>query len=255
VTPFIGGLEGVALSDAKTIIPAWGEISVPVVKSPLRWTHSLFEEDLIAAREVTELPIKISFPGPYTLARLIEDPDNLYDSVGGFIEAWSDLIAEEMRILVSDGATIIQVQEPLILLRPADYPRLAASLDPLNEAKGTALLALMLSGPGIEPLYDWLQNLKVDILCLDFIHSPRLVDMINDRQTARTLGLGVVDPVASGDCRSDTFRQMLDHILAGVSSDHVHLHPCSDLSPLAPDAARDCLAGLVESARNFSHGS
>jgi 5-methyltetrahydropteroyltriglutamate--homocysteine methyltransferase len=252
VVPFVQGLEGLALSDETLELSTHEEVRVPVAEKPLRQTGSLFEEDLATAQSVTHLPVKISFPGPYTLSRVIADPKDLYDSIGGFIEALSAILADEIRTLAGRGAAIIQLEEPHLLLCPSDFPRLQEGILPLHEAKGMSQLALVLSGGPITPLYDWLQNLPIDVLSLDLTQSPGLVDVISDRQTSLILGLGLVDGHGEEEPTEEALAQTLSRVARGVMGSTVHIHPSSDLSDLSPDVAKANLERLVALVREFT---
>lgn len=252
MAPLVAGLEGLAPGREEVEVASWGRVTVPVITGPMRWRRPIFEDDLIHAQEVAGRPVKVSMAGPYTLASLARDPSGVYDSFGARIEACALALAQEVRALAERGAAVIQVEEPMILTRTADFPRLRGGLIPLAEARGTSPLGLMLSGESICPLYDWLQNLPINILGLDLVHSPRLINMIGDRETPLTLGLGLMDPEAVALERAEALFPALEETLMGMSAPEVHIMPASSLSPLGPQMAQTKLANLVGLVRAFS---
>lgn len=250
--PLVAGLEGIAEGRSRQHVGGWGEVARPLLSGFLRWREPIFAREVEALQEIHSGQIKVSLAGPYTLASLLEDPREIYDSFGGRIDACAQALAHEVRTLAALGVAVVQVEEPLISDHPSDFPRLREGMITLSEAKGSALLALMLTGDGLCPLYDWLQSLPVDVLGLDLIHSPGLVPMIGDRQTSRILALGVVDVDTVALETDDQVHGRLDVILTGVSAPEVHVQPAGSLGRLSPEAARqklENLAGIVSRYR------
>ncbi len=242
----VRGLGGLALSDEAVSVPGWDLVRVPIIEKPLRWEEPLFLDDLRVAQEAAgDRRVKISFAGPHTLACLARDPQAVYDSLGARVEACAKVLAQEVQALAREGVSAVQIEERAILGNPRDFPRLKEAMIPLAEMKGDAALALALSGNAIAPLYDWLQNLRVDILGLDLVHSPRLIDMIGDRETPMVLALGLLDSETADIERRDDLLATLKRLLAGTSAAEVHVQPAASLRGLDPAAAQAKLANLV----------
>jgi 5-methyltetrahydropteroyltriglutamate--homocysteine methyltransferase len=252
LVPLVAGLSGLEPGREQVHVAAWGNVAAPAVTGPIEWTRPLFEEDLILAQDVAGRPVKISMAGPYSLASLARDSRGIYDSFGGRIEACARALACEVQALSEHGASVIQIEEPVILTRLTDFPRLREGLLPLDEARGPSPIELMLSGDSICPLYDWLQNLPVNILGLDLIHSPRLISMVGDRETSHSLGLGIFDPEAVALEGAETIFPALDQMLAGVSGGEVHVQPAATLAGLSPEMAHSKLANLAALVREFN---
>jgi 5-methyltetrahydropteroyltriglutamate--homocysteine methyltransferase len=247
----IEGLEGLTQSAETAPLTIWGEIRGGTLTGPVHWTQPLFREDLKRAHEISGLPVKVSFVGPLTLASLTQDPKRVYGSLGARIEAFARALAHEVEGLVEQGVNIIQVEEPWVLHRPTDFPRLREGLTSISEVKGEARLALGLTGKAICPLYDWFQNLPLDMLMLDLIQSPKLVNMISDRETSLTLGLGIVDHRSSALESSEDMTPLLDLLLDGISAEKIYLQPAGSLAFLSPAEAEAKLANLAAIAREY----
>lgn len=244
LAPIVEGVEGLGWSDKTAEIPGWGKIRLPLVTGPIEWVKPLFEECISATRAVHSGPVKISFGGPYTISRLARDPNRVYGSIGALIEAVSNAMAKEVGTLSIQGVDVIQIEEPHILGSPMDFPRLRESVFALSAAKGSSRLGLMLCGADIRPLYDWLQNLAIDILCLDLVRSSNLVDMINDRETSLVIGLGLPHP-DSGEWSAEQIHRALDLVCDGVSAPEIHIHPALSLCGQTLDDAVSVLRGLT----------
>ncbi|MBN1478395.1 hypothetical protein JXA47_16695 [Candidatus Sumerlaeota bacterium] len=245
------GLEGLEPNDETVPLPTWGEIRGGTLTGPVRWTRALFRDDLKRAHEISGRPVKISLVGPLTLASVALDPRRVYGSLGARIEAFAQALAHEVEGLAEQGVDIIQIEEPWVLHRHSDFPRLRVGLTSIAEAKGEARLALGLTGSAICPLYDWLQNLPVDMLMLDLIQSPKLVNMISDRETSLVLGLGLIDHRSPALERAEDLTPLLDLLLDGISAEEVHIQPAGSLASLSPSEAEAKLANLTGITRGY----
>lgn len=251
ILPLMAGLQGLEFNPETRRVPIWGDIPTARITGPIRWTNPIFEQELAVTLDTTSRAVKVTMAGPYTLASLIQDYGGVCDSFGACIDTCARAMAKEVRLLANHGATYIQVAEPLFLPRPSDFPRLREALIPLFEARAGAQLFLALSGEGICPLYDWLQNLPIDGLCLDLVRSPGLVNMISDRETSLTLGLGMVDAESLGLESREAIIPKIEQMTLGISAPEVHIQPASTLCHLSAETAAGKLANLASLIRDF----
>lgn len=88
-----------------------GETKAPRLMSELTWTEPVMVQALEFARAHTDRVIKVTLPGPMTLA------DSLIDEFGGRSDAdlamaYADLLNKEARALADAGCEVIQIDEP-----------------------------------------------------------------------------------------------------------------------------------------------
>jgi 5-methyltetrahydropteroyltriglutamate--homocysteine methyltransferase len=87
------------------------EISAARMIGEPEWRGPIFADALRATRAMTELPIKVTLPGPMTIV------DSLVDTVGGRSEEqlafrFAELLNQEALALAEAGASVIQFDEP-----------------------------------------------------------------------------------------------------------------------------------------------
>lgn len=115
---FATALEGVDLDNPGAVVSRSGHVvPVPRVVGPLRRRHPVEVRDVEVLRRLTDRQIKITVPGPFTLAQ--QAHDDYYGSPARLALAYADVLNEEIRDLFAAGADIVQVDEPYMQARPA----------------------------------------------------------------------------------------------------------------------------------------
>jgi 5-methyltetrahydropteroyltriglutamate--homocysteine methyltransferase len=112
VLPWIEGLEGLS-AGGDTTLPDGEPASRPVVNGPVRWTRPVLVRDWQFAEGESDLLVKQTLIGPYTLAALAEPApgrqrEHLAQELG-------DALNAEIRALVEAGCPIVEIDEPLAL--------------------------------------------------------------------------------------------------------------------------------------------
>ena len=87
------------------------ETKAPRIVSDLTWPGPVMVEALEFAKARTDRPVKVTLPGPMTLA------DSVIDEHGGrsdadFAMAYADILNKEARALAEAGCDVIQIDEP-----------------------------------------------------------------------------------------------------------------------------------------------
>lgn len=207
-------------------VPAYS-ISSPICTARLERREPLTVDDLAFARRHTDLPIKVTLPGPYLLTRAMFVPEltRAYyadkDALGRDVVA---LLRAELEELRSAGAEFVQLDEP-VLTEVAFAPgrtrtfmcaALAARRDPADELEFAVSLinqvvagidglrlalhvcrgnwsrdeSTLLSG-GYQVLRPYLDRLQITQLVLEYAtdRAGTLVEF-----EGKELGLGVVNP-------------------------------------------------------------
>jgi 5-methyltetrahydropteroyltriglutamate--homocysteine methyltransferase len=89
---------------------------VPRVSGPVSRRHPVEVEDTKFLRAATAHTIKITVPGPFTMAQQAQD--DYYGSTESLAMAYAEVVAEEVRDLFAAGADIVQLDEPYLQARP-----------------------------------------------------------------------------------------------------------------------------------------
>lgn len=226
----------------------------PVVSGPIQWREPILLHEFTVAQSAATRPVKVVLTGPYTMARysIVQTP--LYQGrIERLTEDYAVAWAMEVRPLVQAGLLWLQVEEPALLHYPQDAPIVAAALEVLAEAKGPAKLALALYWGPIEPLWHQIQRWPVDMLVLDFVYSPRLLDVIAAEGSARPLGLGLLDGRNTKlEDPTDVLRQ-LDRLASRLKGTH-HLTTSCGVELLPRDRARAKIERVARIAESFVGG-
>jgi 5-methyltetrahydropteroyltriglutamate--homocysteine methyltransferase len=114
---FATALEGVDLDNPGTTINRTGARSVvPRIAGPIRRTRPVEVRDVEFLRSNTARQIKITLPGPFTMAQQAQDDH--YKDEEALAMAFAAAVNEEMRELKAAGADVIQLDEPWLQARP-----------------------------------------------------------------------------------------------------------------------------------------
>lgn len=85
---------------------------VPRVIGEIRRTQPVQVRDVEVLRALTQKPIKITVPGPFTMMRLAKD--EFYGDKHALLMAYAKAVNDEVRDLKKAGADIIQLDEPFV---------------------------------------------------------------------------------------------------------------------------------------------
>jgi 5-methyltetrahydropteroyltriglutamate--homocysteine methyltransferase len=115
---FATALEGVDIDNPGTALDRSGHPNpVPRVVGTIRRRHAVQVEDVEFLRRHTTRKIKISVPGPFTMAQQAQ-----IEHYGGSRELaamdYALAVNEEIRDLFSAGADVVQIDEPYMQARP-----------------------------------------------------------------------------------------------------------------------------------------
>src|SRR5258706_1989005 len=131
---FATALDGVDIDNPGSAIDRSGHPNpVPTVLGKIRRRHAVEVDDVIFLRRHTKRQIKISVPGPFTMAQQAQ-----IDYYGGSRELaamdYAIAVNAEIRDLFGAGADVVQIDEPYMQARP-DEAR-AWGQPALNQAVG-----------------------------------------------------------------------------------------------------------------------
>ena len=117
---FATALEGVDIDNPGSALDRSGHPNpVPRVVGKIRRRHAVETEDVMFLRRHTDRQIKISVPGPFTMAQQAQ-----IDHYGGSRELaamdYAVAVNEEIRDLFAAGADVVQIDEPYMQARPEE---------------------------------------------------------------------------------------------------------------------------------------
>ena len=116
---FATALDGVDVDNPGTALDRSGHPNpVPRIVGPIRRRHPVQIGDLAFLRAHTDRTVKVTVPGPFTMAQQAQNdyyPDREAAALG-----YAEAVNEEVRDLFAAGADIVQLDEPYLQARPDD---------------------------------------------------------------------------------------------------------------------------------------
>lgn len=224
----------------------------PVARAEIKRRDGLLLSEFEFARAQSPKPVKPVLTGPYTLARHTIVEHAPYKQLEPLARAYAQALAPEIEALAQAGAEVIQLDEPAILQRPADFPVLQRTLAFLTKHKGKAKLALYVYFGNPQPLYDRLQELPVDILGLDFTYNPRFAERVVALGARKPLALGLVDGRNTRLEDPVALAHQVDRIRLRVKAEFCYLNPSCGLEYLPRERASAKLK-LLQQVRAHLH--
>jgi len=114
---FANALDGIDRERVGEIIGRTGaRVPVPIVSGPIRRRHAVEVRDVEFLRANTDRKVKITLPGPFTMAQ--QAIDEHYGDPRRLALAYADAVNEEVHDLFAAGADVVQLDEPWLQARP-----------------------------------------------------------------------------------------------------------------------------------------
>ena len=115
---FATALEGIDIDNPGTALDRSGHpYPVPRVVGRIRRRHPVQVRDVRFLRANTNRMIKITVPGPFTMAQQAQN--DFYKDEIELAMAYATAVNEEIKDLFAAGADVVQVDEPYLQARPA----------------------------------------------------------------------------------------------------------------------------------------
>jgi len=119
---FATALDGVDIDNPGTALDRSGHPNpVPRVTGDIRRRHPVQVEDVSFLRVNTSKTVKITVPGPFTMAQQAQNDH--YPSTRDLALAYAEAVNEEIKDLFAAGAEIVQLDEPYLQARPEEARR------------------------------------------------------------------------------------------------------------------------------------
>jgi 5-methyltetrahydropteroyltriglutamate--homocysteine methyltransferase len=213
-------------------------------------------DDFRFARQLTDLPVKVSMTGPFSLSRRMRGSG--YRDQGDLVRALArDLHAEAVE-LAAAGARILQLDEPFLAGYPEEVGLAVAAVNIVTDVPDVTWVLHVCYGnryarPLWEGHYDFLfpavKEARIDQLALEFARrGDEELALLEQHSWDRGLGLGVIDVRSE---QVETAAEVAARIRRGlryVPPERLSVNPDCGLRQLTGDAARGKLAALVAGA-------
>ncbi len=251
---FATALEGIDIDNPGSTINRSGvAIPVPRVAGPIRRRGPVEVRDVTFLRRHTSRKIKITLPGPFTMAQQAQD--DYYKDEEALALAFAAAVNAEMRDLHAAGADVVQIDEPWLQARPERAARygVKAINRALEGVAGTTVVHLCFGYAAAvkdKPTgYSFLPQLEATSASQISIEAaqPRL-DLGILKELSKTVLVGVID---LGTAKIETPQEVAHRIRAAlkyVSAERLVAAPDCGMKYLARDVAFGKLKALAEGA-------
>lgn len=251
ISHLAGKLSGIRINGLLRFFDTNTYFRQPVVQAKIERAKPVVLGEFLFAKGKSSRPVKPVLTGPLTLARLSIGEDGAEDGFERLVEGYTEALAPEVSALAAAGATVIQIDEPILLRHPEDLARASWSLAALTADKEDAQIALAVYFGDPAPIYDQLQGLPVEILCLDLTYNPALVDVISARGSSKTLALGLVDGRNTRLEDAKSVARDLEKVARRLSTGRALLTPSCGFEYLPRDRAQLKLRHLATIKKEF----
>jgi 5-methyltetrahydropteroyltriglutamate--homocysteine methyltransferase len=253
---FANGLDGIDAANPGTALDRTGHPNpVPRITGPIRRVRPVELKDLQFLRAHTDRAIKITLPGPFTMAQQAQN--DYYPDGRRAALAYAEAVNLEIRDLFAAGADVVQIDEPYMAARPEEARVYAVeALDrALTGVSGTTAVhlcfgyAAIVHNRGTE--YAFLEELaasSVDQISIEAA-QPNLDLSVLERLGDKTVILGVLN---LGDSTVETPEIVAGRIraaLAHLPPERLVIAPDCGMKYLQRDIAFAKLAAMGEGTR------
>jgi 5-methyltetrahydropteroyltriglutamate--homocysteine methyltransferase len=253
---FATALDGVDVDNPGTALDRTGHPNpVPRVVGPIRRTRPVELEDVKLLRSVTDRPIRVTVPGPFTMSQQAQN--DYYPSVGEMAMAYAAAVNDELRDLADAGADVVQIDEPYLQARPeaaAEYALSAIARAVEGIEAETALHTCFGYAAIVHnrlPGYPFLAELDacpVDEISIEAA-QPRLDPALLEQLPSKKIVLGVLDLGDVGIEHTETVARRIRAALRHVEPERLLVAPDCGMKYLTRTVARGKLRAMVEGAR------
>jgi 5-methyltetrahydropteroyltriglutamate--homocysteine methyltransferase len=249
-------LDGIDPDNPGTAMDRTGHPNpVPRVVGPIRRTRPIELRDLEFLRANTDLKVKITLPGPFTVTQQAQN--DYYQDVECWAMDVAAAINEEIKDLFAAGADVVQIDEPYLQARPEQARAYAVKAinRALEGAQGTTALHSCFGYAHIVhnrmqayPFLAELNDSAVDQISIEAA-QPRLDLSVLRGVPDKAIMLGVLDlgdpNVESPELVAGRIRAALEH----VSPERLVIAPDCGMKYLLREIADEKLRAMVAGTR------
>ena len=215
-------------------------------------------EEFQQVRSLTQAPLKVPVPGPFTLAGCLKGGAIYHDRLQ-ITEALLPIVNKEMRKLVAAGADFIQLDEPSFACHP-DQPERFLDLIERTVAGVNAKISLHMCfgnyrGRAVgwrsyRPLFPHLARAKIQQLALEFASREMAeIELAKEIPAPMELAVGLVDVKNTWVEPPELVAERLRLTLKYIEPERVQVTPDCGFSQTARFIACKKLANMVAGVR------
>jgi 5-methyltetrahydropteroyltriglutamate--homocysteine methyltransferase len=252
---FATALDGVDTDNPGTALDRSGHPNpVPRVVGPIRRARPVMVDDLRFLRANTDRVVKVTVPGPFTMAQQAQN--DFYPSRKDAALGYAEAASEEVAGLFAAGADIVQLDEPYLQARPEEAREYGVEVVnlALEGAAGTTAVHLCFGYAAIihdrPEGYSFLPELaacRADQISIETAQSGLDCSVLAELD-GKTIILGVLDlndlTVEKPGVVADRVRRALDY----VPPERIVLAPDCGMKYLPRDVAFGKLAAMTQAA-------
>lgn len=252
---FATALEGVDIDNPGTALDRSGHPNpVPRITGRIRRRHAVETRDVAFLRANTDRQIKITVPGPFTMAQQAQN--DFYADEAEMAMDYAVAVNEEIRDLFAAGADIVQIDEPYMQARPEKARQYG--LDAVNRAldgiTGTTALhicfgyaAIIHARPTGYSFLPELCNCRVKQISIETAQS-NLDTAVLKQLPDQTIILGVIDLADMAVESAETVAARIRRALPHIDPERVIVAPDCGMKYLPREVADGKMRAMVEGA-------
>ena len=255
---FATALDGVDIDNPGTALDRSGHPNpVPRITGPIRRRRPVNAADVRFLRAQTDRTIKVTVPGPFTMAEQAQN--DYYPSKEAAAFGYAEAVNAEVADLFAAGADIVQLDEPYLQARPETAKQygvkvLNAALDGITGTTAVHLCfgyaAIIHERPSGYSFLPELADSVADQISIETAQSGLDCAVLADL-AGKTIILGVLDlsgpAVETADVVADRVRRALPY----VPADRIVLAPDCGMKYLPRDSALGKLSSMTQAARTL----
>jgi 5-methyltetrahydropteroyltriglutamate--homocysteine methyltransferase len=253
---FATALDGVDLDNPGVALDRTGhENPVPRVVGPIRRTRPVEVRDVELLRSLTDRRIKITVPGPFTMAQQAQNDH--YPDGRSLALAYAEAVNEELRDLKAAGADVVQIDEPYLQARPE--PAREYAVEAINRALdgigGDTVLHTCFGYAHVVKTrltgYPFLRELEDCVASHVSLEAaqPNLDPEVLRELPGKTIVLGVLDLGSSEAETPETVAERIRRALEVVPPERIVVAPDCGMKYLPRELAYRKLQAMVAGAR------
>jgi len=255
---FATALAGVDLDDPGTALDRSGHPNpVPRIVGPIRRTRPVEVDDVRFLRAHTSRAIKMTVPGPFTMAQQAQN--DYYPTEEAAAMDYAVAVNEEIRDLFAAGADVVQIDEPYMQARPEKARQfgLRALNRALDGVSGTTAVhicfgyaAIIHQRPSGYSFLPELAGCPVEQVSIETAQA-KLDCSVLGALAGKTIMVGCLDLNDPAIETPEMVVQRIERALPYVDAGRIVLAPDCGMKYLPRDVAAGKLAAMVEAARRL----
>ena len=206
-------------------------------------------------RTITDAPVKVCVPGPYTLAGCIKGGE-VYHNRQAIAEALLPIVNRELKALAAAGAKYVQLDEPSFACHPGRpdlfLDMVGATVSDVNAHISMHLCfgnfrARAVGHRSYRPLFPHVAKAPVHQLCLEFASREMAeIELAAEIKPPLTLAVGLIDVKNTWVEPPELVAERLRQVLKYIEPERVAVTPDCGFSQTARHLARHKLESMVE---------